>query len=119
MTILKQTGWYAYAALATILTIGGFLRFHLVTVRIRKIGGVRAGTYGGTHVYREKGSLSLTDYLVISKWHGKGRYPVRKIAYAQTGITNVRVESSGGQVTKLRTWQTRTVAAYINNQVAG
>jgi hypothetical protein len=114
--ILKTTGWYIYAAILTILTIGMFPRFHLVTRRLHGLGGVRAGTFGGTHVYHETNATG-DDFLLVSTWHGKARYPVRQIAYAGTGPLRVSVESTGGKTTKLATWQTRSVAAFVNAQV--
>lgn len=120
LTVLKHVGWFLYAVLATILTLGIFLRFHLLTLRLRpqELGGVRAGFYGCTHVYRENAGISRSDFLVVSTWHGKSRYPVAHISHAQTGIFNVNVQSSGGRTAHLGTWETRRVAAFVNNQVA-
>ena len=113
--VALTTAWYLYATLATILTLGLFIRFHLITVRKRTLGGVRAGTFGCTHVYRE------SSFLVVSTWHGKQRYPVTQVSYAETGLFKVRVATSGSRRrggSKLRTWQTRTVSDFINSQVA-
>jgi hypothetical protein len=66
-------------------------------------------------VYTEVGTG--TNFLVISTWHGKTRYPVRQIANAGTGPLRVSVESSGGKTSKLATWTTRAVAAFVNAQV--
>ncbi|CNF89684.1 Uncharacterised protein [Mycobacterium tuberculosis] len=115
MNIVKQIAWWLYAVLASVLTLGIWCRSHLVTIRMRTMGGVRAGVFGGTHIYRE--SESKGDFLVISRWRGKSRYPVSRIASASTGLWTVGVESSGGNTNKLPTWQTRTVAAFINSQV--
>lgn len=116
IAIVKTIGWYAYATLVTALTLGGFLRFHLVTVRRRTLGGVRAGSYGGTHIYRED------KFLVISRWYGKARYPVTQISYADTGLMRVHVASSGSRSKrasrKINTWMTQGVASFINEQVA-
>jgi hypothetical protein len=57
------------------------------------------------------------QFLIASTWRGKKRFPANRIAYAQTGPLKVGVESSGGKTVALRTWQTRTVADYINKQV--
>jgi hypothetical protein len=38
MKALKTAGWYFYATLVTILTLGVFIRFHLITVRKRTLG---------------------------------------------------------------------------------
>ena len=61
MQVLKQVGWYLYAVLATVLTLGVFIRFHLVTVRMNQLGGLRAGGLGGAHVYHELGTTSGAD----------------------------------------------------------
>ena len=110
MKALKTAGWYFYASLVSILTLGLFIRFHLITVRKRTLG-VRAGVLGCTHVQRG------AEFLIISTWHGKKRFPANRIAYAQTGPLRVKLESSGGKTAALRTWQTRTVADYINKQI--
>lgn len=115
MNIVKQIAWWFFAVLASILTLGIWDRSHLVTIRMRTLGGVRAGLFGGTHVYRESGSQG--DFLVISRWRGKDRHPVNRIAFASTGIWTVSIESSGGKTSKLSTWKTRKVAAFINAQV--
>ena len=118
MNILKQIGWWTYAVLMSILTLGIFIRFHLVTVRKRTLGGVRAGTYGGTHVYRTTTAPPLSAaYLVVSTWYGKKRFPVTHISFAQTKPFAVVVASTGTPVAKLNTWQTRTVANFINTQI--
>jgi hypothetical protein len=115
MNTLKAIGWYLYAVLATILTLGIFIRFHLVTVRERTLGGIRAGFWGGTHLYRED------KFLVVSKMLGKKRYPVVQISYADTGVLNVSLATSGSRnkraSRKINTWMTRSVAAFINAQV--
>lgn len=118
MNILKQTGWWIYATLATILTLGLFARFHLITVRKRNLGGVRAGVLGCTHVYKEikpavQGNLGGA-FLVISTWYGKKRYPTGQIAYADTKPLTVHVASTGAPMSSLATWQTRTVASFVN-----
>jgi hypothetical protein len=115
MNIVKQIAWWFFAVLASVVTLGIWDRSHLVTIRIRTLGGVRAGLFGGTHVYRESGNPG--DFLVISQWHGKSRYPVNRIAFASTGIWKVSIESSGGKTSKLSTWKTAKVAAFINAQV--
>lgn len=115
--LLKAAGWWAYAVLVAVLTLGLFIRFHLVTVRKRTLGGVRAGVYGGTHVYFERNPATGVPFLVIGTWHGKKRYPVNRIAYADTGPLTVSLESSGGKRSKLATWQTRTVAEFVNASV--
>jgi hypothetical protein len=115
MKIVKLTLWWIFAVLASILTLGIWDRSHLVTIRMRTLGGVRAGLFGGTHVYRESGNPG--DFLVISRWRGKSRYPINRIAFASTGIWNVHIESSGGRTDKLMTWKTRKAAAFINSQV--
>jgi hypothetical protein len=117
MNILNKILWWIFAVLATVLTLGIWVRTHLVTVRMRTMGGVRAGAFGGTHLYHEAGHGS--DFLVISTWHGKSRYPINRIAYASIGLLKVSVESSGGKTSKLSTCQTRTVAEFVNKQVAG
>lgn len=111
MNALKAIAWYTYAVLATVLTIGLFIRFHLITVRKRELSGVRAGAYGCTHIYRED------KFVVVSTWHGKSRYPVSQISYAATGPLRVKLQSTGGLMGKLATWQTRPVASFINLQV--
>jgi hypothetical protein len=109
---LRMVGYGMLAAVLTIVTLGGYLRFHLVTVRRRTLGGVRAGKWGGIHVYREG------TFLVVSRWRGKQRFPVAQISYAETGMLKVRVATSGSRRgKKLVTWQTRTVSAFINAQV--
>jgi hypothetical protein len=118
MSVLKQIGWYTYAVLITVLTLGVFLRFHLITVRKRTLGGVRAGTYGCVHVYRE--DLSNVSFVVVSGMVSKKRYPVSKVSYAETGVFKVRLSTSGsrrGGDRKINTWQTRTVATFINAQI--
>lgn len=113
--ILKTVAWYLYALMATVLTLGGFIRFHLITVRMRTLGGVRAGFFGGIHIYREA-DRSLT----VSTWLGKKRYPCSQISYAETGPFRVQVATSGSRKRggeKIATWQTRKVADFINQQV--
>lgn len=112
--MMKKIGYYILATLLTVVTLGGYLRFHLVTRRMRTLGGVRAGKWGGIHVYREP------TFLVVSRWRGKQRYPVQQISYAQTGMMKVRVATSGsgsGRGRRLVTWQTRSVAEFVNAQV--
>src|ERR1700744_3435596 len=93
--IVKATLWYAYATVATIVTMGVFARFHLITVRKRTLGGVRAGTWGGIHVYRE--DMAGASFLVVSRLLGKRRSPVSQISYAETGVFKVRVATSGSR----------------------
>jgi len=115
MKVLKAIGWYFYAVLVTILTLGGFLRFHLITVRRRTLGGVRAGTFGGIQIFRD-----ADKFLTVSRWRGKQRYPLNQISYAETGILSVGVDTSGSRPrkgNKFATWQTRTVADFINRQI--
>jgi hypothetical protein len=115
--VLATSAWYLYALLVTVLTLGIFPRFHLVTVRRRSMGGVRAGTYGGQHVYRE--DLPNGSFLVVSSLLGKRRYPVSQISYAETGVFKVIVDTSGSRHgRKLNTWQTSAVSEFVNAQVA-
>jgi len=112
---LKTIAWYLYALLATALTLGGFIRFHLITVRKRTLGGVRAGFFGGIHIYRESDKA-----LTVSGWVGKKRYPLTQISYAETGPFKVMVATSGSRKRggqKITTWQTRKVADFVNQQV--
>jgi hypothetical protein len=118
MKILKSILWWALAVVLTILTLGIWTRAHLVTVRLRATGGVRAGMFGGTHVYTET-AANGTVFLVISTWHGKTRFPASRIANASTFISKVSVESSGGKTSRISAWKPRTVAAFIGTQVTG
>jgi hypothetical protein len=109
---LKLAAWYGlYAPLMTIITLGGFIRFHLITVRERTLGGVRAGTFGEIHVYvDDKG-------LVVSRVTGKRRIPFRQLADAETGVLKVRVDATSGHGARFGSWSPSTVAAFIGNAV--
>lgn len=116
MAILKQIGWYTYAALATILTFGVFLRFHLVTVRMRSLGGLRAGGLGGKHVYHEVGSMSGADYIVVSTWFGKSRMPLKQLGHTETKLATVTIVFKGKRKPyALWAWSAGVVAEYVND----
>lgn len=116
MKILTVTLWYLYAALVTVLTLGTFIRFHLVTVRIRKNGGKRAGGLGGKHVYRETVSANGAEYVTISAWSGKNRMPVRQLGHTETRVATVTVVFKGKRKAyELWAWGAGNVAEYINN----
>jgi hypothetical protein len=113
MNTAKKISYYVLASLLTAVTLGGYLRFHLVTRRMRTLGGVRAGKFGGIHIYRDG------TFLIVSRWRGKARYPVSQISYADTGMFKVRVSTSGSRRGRnaIVTWATRPVADFINGQV--
>src|ERR1700749_400158 len=91
MQVLKKVGWYLYAVLATVLTLGVFIRFHLVTVRMNRLGGLRAGGLGGAHVYHELGTMSGADYITVSRWFGKTRMPLTQLGHTETKLATITI----------------------------
>lgn len=116
MKILKTSLWYLYAVLATILTLGAFIRFHLVTVRMRSLGGLRAGGLGGKHVYHEVGSLTGADYMVVSTWLGKSRMPVKQLGHTETRLAAATIVFKGKRAPyRLFSWSAGVIAEYVND----
>lgn len=112
MFILQKTGWYLYAALITVLTLGIYPRFHLITIRKTIIGGVRAGNFGCTHVYLDTGG----KHLVISRMFSRQYMPLAAIAYVNKHPISVQLESSGGKRVNIATVQARQLEEYITLQ---
>lgn len=118
MKIFTTTLWYLYAVLATILTLGAFIRFHLVTVRIAKNGGKRAGGLGGKHVYQETTGTNDTEYVTVSTWSGKNRMPVRQLGHTETRLATVTIVFKGKRKAyELWAWGAGSVAEYVNNVI--
>lgn len=116
--MLKKIGWYAYAALATILTLGVFPRFHLITVRKRTLGGVRAGNFGCIHVYVADGPTEpdgwpTYSHLVIQKMFSMTELDLNKIAYINRKPIVVSVESTGGKIVSIATLQARKLETFL------
>ncbi len=113
MNILKQAGWYTYAALATILSMGIYPRFHLITVRKRTMGGVRAGRAGWIHVHLDP----EFHYLVISGLFTKQHLPLDRIAYVEKQPMAVKIESTGGKTVNVFCTQPKVLERFVTTYV--
>jgi len=110
--VMKKIGWWTYAVLATILTLGVFPRFHWVTLQKQKTGGVRAGKFGCVYIYVKDGPPGYRT-LSVRKLLTEQSFPLDKIAYADREPGKVRIESSGGQIAWVQSWHSRAVVEFI------
>lgn len=117
MKALKTVGYYLLAALLTVLTLGTYVRFHLVTVRKRKLGGVRGGALGGKHVYAE--ARDKATFVVVSTWAGKNRLPVGQLNHTQTALGTVSVAMYGKRkAVGVFSWQASALSGFINDRIS-
>lgn len=120
MEVLKKIGWWTYAVLATILTLGVFPRFHWVTIQKRKTGGMRAGAFGCVYLYvkadeRFPGTFDLRVKGMLTEQV----FPLEKIAYVEREPGKLRIESSGGRVGTVQSWNTRPLVEYVTAHSLG
>lgn len=117
MLVLKQIGWWVYAVLMTILTLGVFVRFHLVTKQLRELGGVRAGMFGCTLVIY--GYLDREHFLAIRRWWGQDQIPLKQVASVGTmPIATITIETTGGKAPRIMAWSLAEVENYIRSGIS-
>lgn len=116
MKYLKILGKCLLAVLLTILTLGVYIRFHLITARKRHMGGVRGGLLGGKHVYE---SQNKATFIVVSTWRGKTRMPVMQLNHTASRMSVVTIAMYGKrQSIDVFSWQAARLAEFVNDRVS-
>ena len=119
MEVLRKIGWWSYAVLATILTLGVFPRFHWVTVQ-KRTAGMRAGRFGCTYLYvKADERFPGTFDLRVKGLFTEQVVALEKIAYVDRAPGRLLIESSGGRVAVVQAWHTRPLVDYVTAHVRG